>query len=76
MAGAVEWRNVFSKSASRVGYDPDEEELYVQWVRTGRISIYGPEFPYEEFDKLSKSVSVGNMIREKVIPNYSMRYAD
>lgn len=75
MADQIEWRNVFSKSANRVGYDHDQAELYVEWHRAGRISIYFPDFPFKTFDELSKSVSVGNMLRDQIQPKYQMRYA-
>jgi hypothetical protein len=74
MMDRIEWRNVWSKSATRVGYDHDSTSFLAEWKRTGRISAYGPDFPYEEFEKASKSVSVGNMIREEIAPKYQHRY--
>jgi hypothetical protein len=74
MPEQIERRNVWSKSANWVGYDHVQAELLVEWKRTGKISVYFPKFPYEEFDKLSKSVSVGNMIRDQIAPKYEHRY--
>lgn len=78
MPSQIEWRFVFSKSAVRVGYDFDTTSLLVEWQpkknTPGRISAYGPDFPYEEFDKVSKSVSVGNKIKDEIIPKYQHRY--
>lgn len=74
MANEIEWRNVWSQSATRVGYDEVQAELLVEWKRTGRISVYFPKFPFDTFDKLSKSVSVGNMIRDEIVPHYDHRY--
>jgi len=71
----VEWRGVYSKSVKRVGYNHPAAELYVEWLRTGRISIYGPKFPFEKFDQLSKTVSVGSMMREEIQPKFNHRYA-
>lgn len=76
MAGEIEWRGVYSKSAKRVGYDVDKAELYVEFARTGKTYVYYPDFPYTLFDKLSKSVSVGNMIRDEIQPNYQYRALD
>ena len=73
MAG-VEWRNVYSSNINKVGYDFDSDELLVEWSRSGRISAYGPDFPYVEFDKLSKSVSVGSIVKNKIIPQFSHHY--
>ena len=74
MAKEIEWRSTFSSSANRVGYDHDMQELLVEWARTGRISVYFPDFPYQEFDKLSKTVSVGSMIKNDIAPKYQHRY--
>jgi hypothetical protein len=74
MPNQIEWRNVWSKSANRVGYDHEAAELLAEWKRTGRISVYFPQVPFGVFDKLSKSVSVGNMIRDEIAPKYNHRY--
>jgi hypothetical protein len=74
VANEIVWRNVWSQSATKVGYDEVQAELLVEWKRTGRISVYFPKFPFDEFDKLSKSVSVGNMIRDEIVPKYQHRY--
>jgi KTSC domain len=74
MAKPVEWRSVWSTVANRVGYDNEQEELLVEWKRTGRISVYFPKFPFDEFDKLSKTVSVGTMIKNEIVPKYQHRY--
>lgn len=74
MTEQVEWRFVFSTYAKRVGYNHDTTELLVEYPRSGKISAYGPDFPYVEFDKVSKSVSVGRMIRTEVAPKYNHRY--
>lgn len=79
MANQIEWRSVWSKAATRVGYDEVQAELLVEWQpkRTqteGRISVYFPDVTFDVFDKLSKSVSVGNMIRDEIAPKYQHRY--
>ena len=74
MANEIIWRSVWSKSATKVGYDEVQAELLVEWQRTGRISVYYPKVPFDTFDKLSKSVSVGNMIRDEIAPKYSHKY--
>jgi hypothetical protein len=71
---SITWRSVWSQSATRIGYDEVQAELLVEWKRTGKISVYFPDFPFEQFDKLSKSVSVGNMIRDEIAPKYQHRY--
>jgi KTSC domain len=70
---AVEWRDVFSSRAAAVGYDDQSQELLVRWVK-GRVSIYGPGVPFEEFDSLSKSASVGETLNSQIIPAYAHRY--
>lgn len=70
----IEWRNVFSSSVNRVGYDHETTSLLAEWRRTGRISAYGPDFPYDEFEKGSKIVSVGNWLKSQVAPKYQHRY--
>jgi KTSC domain len=74
MPSPITWRSVWSTVANRVGYDNEQEELLVEWKRTGRISVYFPKFPFDEFDKLSKTVSVGTMIKNEIVPKYQHRY--
>ncbi len=80
MAQPIEWRNVFSKSVTRIGYDFDTTSLLAEWQPKknsplpGRISAYGPDFPYDEFVKGSKIISVGNWIKDEVKPKYEHRY--
>jgi KTSC domain len=74
MPSPITWRSVWSTVANRVGYDNEQEELLVEWKRTGRISVYFPKFPFDEFDKLSKTVSVGTMIKNEIVPKYRHRY--
>lgn len=74
MPEQVERRNVWSEAANWVAYDHVQAELLVEWKRTGRISVYFPKFPYETFDKLSKSASVGNMIKDEIAPKFQHRY--
>lgn len=80
MVNDIEWRSVWSRAATRVGYDAVQAELLVEWQpkknssAPGRISVYFPKFPFETFDKLSKSVSVGNMVKDEIAPKYQHRY--
>lgn len=69
----IHWRDVYSSSANRVGYDPDLRELYVEWARFGRVSVYEGVEP-EVFDKLSKAPSVGTMLFEDIKPKYKHHY--
>lgn len=72
--GDIEWRHVFSSVANRVGYRHSTKELLVEWSRTERVSAYGPDFPYKEFQELAKAPSVGSMMKTTVEPKYKMRY--
>ncbi len=70
----VDWRNVFSSNIIRVGYDLDTYELLVEWKRTGKISAYGPDFPFTVFETLSTAPSVGSMVKNDVVPKYKHHY--
>lgn len=72
----VDWRSVFSTNIIRVGYDFDTNELLVEWKRTSKISAYGPDFPFTEFEKVSKAPSVGSMVKNNVVPKYKHHYLD
>jgi hypothetical protein len=72
----VEWRNVFSTVVAQVGYNHDKDLLLIQWLNSVRISVYGPQFPYELFDKLSKAPSVGSMLRTEIRPKFEHTYLE
>jgi hypothetical protein len=63
---------VFSSNVNRVGYDHDTGELIVEW-RSGKVSAYAG-VTAAKADEVSKTVSVGNMIRDEIIGNYEHRY--
>lgn len=70
----IEWRNVYSSSAAKVGHDAETGELYVEWANNGKISVY-EDVSSETFSKLSKAPSVGTMIRNDIAPKHKHRYA-
>lgn len=70
----IDWRSVFSSNVTRVGYSYDTNELLVEWTKSGKISAYGPDFPFVKFEELSKAPSVGSMIKNDIIPRFSQHY--
>lgn len=69
----IEWRHVYSSNAASVGYDQETGAMFVQWVRNGKVSVY-EDVPYNIFEKLSKTISVGQMLNTEIKGKYSHRY--
>jgi len=69
---AVNWKDVYSDSVSRVGFDTETREMLVEW-KTGKVSGYvGVE--EQLVDQISRSVSVGGAIHSLVKGKYGHRY--
>lgn len=64
--------NVFSSHVEKMGYDPEAQELYVQWTG-GKTSIYSG-VPADVADRVSRSWSIGQAMAE-VKAAYAHRYA-
>jgi hypothetical protein len=69
---AVDWREVFSDRLTKIGYDPDRQELLVQWKK-GRVSAYSG-VPPEIAERVMTAWSVGQALNEYVIPVYPHHY--
>jgi hypothetical protein len=70
----IAWRDVHSKSVFKIGYDIDTEELWVQWRRGGRTSIYS-DVPPDVANQAATAWSVGKFLDENVKKTYPHRYA-
>ena len=71
---SITWsKNVFSKTVAEVGYDEENKDLYVTWLKGGKRSVYA-NVPEELAHQLANAPSVGSMVRTEIIPYYSHRY--
>jgi KTSC domain len=71
---AVTWRSVFSSHIDSVGHDDETGEMLVQWS-DGKISAY-EGVSAEKVDEISKSHSVGDVLRQEIKPNFKHRYRE
>lgn len=70
---ALSWTQaVFSSNVSEVGYDRENEELFITWAK-GKRSIYSG-VPESVAEQLANAPSVGSMINSDIKPYYSHRY--
>ena len=65
----VEFRPVFSKYASEVGYDPETMEMHVRHANKGTVSVYAG-VPPETFEQIANAPSVGQAIHTMLRGNY------
>lgn len=65
-------RDIYSSHVSQVGHDPDTNEMHVVW-EDGKRSIYS-DVPYEKFESVARSWSVGNALHSEIKPFHSHRY--
>lgn len=54
---AIEWKDVKSSNLKRLGYDPDQKHLHVEFV-SGTKGRYD-DVPRSKFDALHQASSVG-----------------
>jgi KTSC domain len=66
-------KSVISSNVSAIGYDVNTNELFVTWLRNGRVSIYS-EVPETLADQLTKAPSVTSMINSDIKPYFDHRY--
>ena len=71
---AIEWRDVYSTRVERLGYDPETQEMYVEWKR-GRVSVF-EGVPDDVAHEASNAWSVGAFLRINIEPEYKQRYHD
>ena len=69
---SVDWRDVYSSHVNRVGFDPEAQELLAEWD-SGRVSAY-EGVPYEKFESVARSWSVGKALHEMIKPSHTHRY--
>jgi hypothetical protein len=67
----IVWKSVLSSRVSRVGYDSETQELFVEWAK-GKMSVY-EGVPADVADDFSKSWSVGSAVND-LLSGYPMRY--
>lgn len=65
-------QSVHSTHVDRIGYAADTGELYVQW-QGGKTSVYSG-VPSGVAHDVTNAWSVGQAVREQIIPNYQHRY--
>lgn len=61
---------VDSSMVSAVGYDDENDILYVEFLDTGNIYAYH-NVPLKVFDGMLKSSSIGNYVRNEIISTYA-----
>ena len=67
-------RNVFSSNVDSISYDTETQEMEVRWTKgKRRISIYS-DVPESVADQASRTISVGNFLRDNVRDYYKHRY--
>ena len=64
-------KSVFSSMVSSISYDPDTQEMVVQWTRGGSGVYSG--VPEDAADELTRSASVGTMINTEFKGVYPYR---
>lgn len=69
----MEMREVYSSVVSRMGYDDEKQELWVEWARGGRSSVY-QGVPGHVADRIMKAPSIGAALRGGIQPLYTHRY--
>lgn len=73
MAELPPMKEVFSDMVSKIGYDPGEKILFVQWANTGRITEY-LGVPSDVAMQAMNNWSIGEMISRQIKGVYSFRY--
>lgn len=63
---------VFSSNVTRIGYDPNYEEMEVTWTN-GKTSVYS-EVPEDLAEQISKAHSVGESLHSMIKGAYPHRY--
>lgn len=67
-------RNVFSSNVNAISYDTESQEMTVTWTKgKNRTSIY-EGVPEQVADEATRTISVGNFLRDNVRDRYSHRY--
>lgn len=69
-------RNVFSSNVIKLAYDDERLQLLVYWTKTKpgkEVSVY-EGVTEDVFEKVVKSVSIGNAIQTEIKPNYKHHY--
>ena len=64
--------SVYSSHVDRIGHDPETQQLFVQW-QNGKTSVYSG-VPAGVAQDVSNNWSVGQAVREQIIPNYPHEY--
>lgn len=65
---AIEMKEVKSSNIQRVGYDPLEKTMRVQFS-SGTAFVY-KDVPRETFDNLRSAKSIGNYFAQNIRPNF------
>lgn len=71
MPGPV-MQSVYSSHVNKVGYDPQQRELLVEWD-TGRVSAYA-DVPPDVADEAVNAWSVGTFLNNEVKGRYRHSY--
>lgn len=69
----IVWKSVFSSNANEIGYDDENETLYVKWARGGKTSAY-QGVPASLALEVSNAPSVGSALNDLIKPVYPHRY--
>ena len=64
-------RPVDSSCVARVGYDPDAEEVYVEFHNSGLYAYRG--VPARVYEAFVTAESKGTFVNEEIKPRYSFR---
>jgi hypothetical protein len=66
-------QDVYSTVAASIGYDAENNEMYVTWRRSGKRSIYSG-VPEALARDVANAGSVGTMLNNEIKPYYEHRY--
>lgn len=64
---------VYSSNVTAVGHDAAAQEMHVTW-KSGKTSVYS-NVPAAKADEVRRSHSVGQAVRDMIIPHHDHRYA-
>lgn len=64
----IVWTSVLSSWAAEIGYDAESQTMFVKWAKGGVSAYEG--VPADVAEEVSKSWSVGDSLKTKIIGQY------
>jgi hypothetical protein len=66
-------RSVYSTNVSEVGYDTDNNELLITWLKSGKTSAYAG-VSEDMAEACARAPSVGQFVNSEIKDKYPHRY--